>query len=154
MYFLFLSISLSPSPPHCHSNSPYVGQSMCIDIFSVYRSPESRIGDHPRNRLSHFYVLQKWSGQVLSSTSLSFHWVSTLQPPSHRQWRGRVKNSLNQLQHSADGMSHWIGEKRGTSFLYEWCIISLQVWGWSTDVGRLALRSGQPAVIGISSQWS
>lgn len=37
-----------------HSLSPYVGQSMCIDIFSVYGSPESRIGDHPRNRLSHF----------------------------------------------------------------------------------------------------
>lgn len=61
-----LSLSLT------HSLSPYVGQSMCIDIFSVYWSPESRIGDHPRNRLSHFYVLRKWSGQVLSSISLSF----------------------------------------------------------------------------------
>lgn len=61
---LFLTFSLSLSP--------YVGQSMCIDIFSVYWSPESRIGDHPRNRLSHFNILQKWSGQVLSSISLSF----------------------------------------------------------------------------------
>lgn len=56
---------------HSHSLSPYVGQNVCIDIFSVWRSPESRIGDRPRNRLSHFYVLRKWSGQVLSSISLS-----------------------------------------------------------------------------------
>lgn len=54
-----------------HSLSPYVGQNVCIDIFSVYWSPESRIGVRPRNRLSHFYVLRKWSGQVLSSISLS-----------------------------------------------------------------------------------
>lgn len=68
-----LSTSLfSLSFSFSHSLTPYVGRSMCIDIFSVYRSPESRIGDHPRNRLSHFYVLQKWSGQVLSSISLSF----------------------------------------------------------------------------------
>lgn len=61
----FMSISRS------HSLWSYVGQSVCIDIFSVYWSPESRIGDSPRNRLSHFYVLQKWSGQDLSSISLS-----------------------------------------------------------------------------------
>lgn len=45
---------INPVSPFTHSLSPYVGQSMCIDIFSVYGSPESRIGDHPRNRLSHF----------------------------------------------------------------------------------------------------
>ena len=75
MMFLCHALSFSLT----HSFSPYVGQSMSIDIFSVYQSPESRIGDHPRNRLSHFYVLQKWSGQALSSISL-FDWVSTLQP--------------------------------------------------------------------------
>lgn len=53
-----------------HSLSPYVGQSMCIDIFSVYGSPESRIGDHPRNRLSHFNAPWKWSSHVVSSISL------------------------------------------------------------------------------------
>lgn len=58
------------SPSVSPSLSSNVGQSLCIDIFSVYRSPESRIGDHPRNRLSHFYILQKWSGQDLSSISL------------------------------------------------------------------------------------
>lgn len=63
--YSFMSISRS------HSLSPYVGQNVCIDIFSVYWSPESRIGVRPRNRLSHFYVLRKWSGQVLSSISLS-----------------------------------------------------------------------------------
>lgn len=65
-YFFFL-VSCS----HTQLLSLYVGQSLCIDIFSVYRSPESRIGDHPRNRLSHFYILQKWSGQDLFSVSLS-----------------------------------------------------------------------------------
>lgn len=53
-----------------HLLSPYVGQSMCIDIFSVYGSPESRIGDHPRNRLSHFNAPWKWSSHVVSSISL------------------------------------------------------------------------------------
>lgn len=83
--FLFLSISFSFSHLLTHSPSSYVGQSMCIDIFSVYQSPESRIGDHPRNRLSHFYVLQKWSGQVLSSISLSFTGSPPFQPLSRHQ---------------------------------------------------------------------
>lgn len=75
------------SPSVSPSLSSNVGQSLCIDIFSVYRSPESRIGDHPRNRLSHFYILQKWSGQDLSSIFAAFDWVCSRPPHLERLQR-------------------------------------------------------------------
>lgn len=127
----FLSISLSFSL--FLSVFPYVGQCMCIDIFSVYRSPESRIGDHPRNRLSHFYVLKKWSGQVLSSISLSltgsppyslFHTTNDEEPSRTRRASSSVK------------WTEWATnmERRGQLGLYEWS----DVWVYG---GRAKLRS-------------
>lgn len=67
------------------SLSPYVGQSVCIDIFSVYGSPESRIGDHPRNRLSHFNALWKWSSHVVSSISRFIAGSPPFTPPSEEK---------------------------------------------------------------------
>lgn len=130
-YFVFVNLSLFLSL--FLSVFPYVGQCMCIDIFSVYRSPESRIGDHPRNRLSHFYVLKKWSGQVLSSISLSltgsppyslFHTTNDEEPPRTRRASSSVK------------WTEWATnmERRGQLGLYEWS----DVWVYG---GRAKLRS-------------
>lgn len=123
--FLFLSISFSFSHLLTHSPSSYVGQSMCIDIFSVYQSPESRIGDHPRNRLSHFYVLQKWSGQVLSSISLSFTGSPPFQPLSRHQWQGTVKNTLGLLQH----MMEWVTPLGGERFYMSGASLAIRSGG-------------------------
>lgn len=82
------------------SLSPYVGQSMCIDIFSVYGSPESRIGDHPRNRLSHFNALWKWSSHVVSSISLFIAGSPPFTPASEK------KPSRAVIQTQEAGMSH------------------------------------------------
>lgn len=65
IYAHFVSFLSFSSFSHGHTPSIYVGQCMCIDIFSVYRSRGSRIGDLPRNRLSHFYGLQKWSSRAV-----------------------------------------------------------------------------------------
>lgn len=130
-YFVFVNLSLFLSL--FLSVFPYVGQCMCIDIFSVYRSPESRIGDHPRNRLSHFYVLKKWSGQVLSSISLSltgsppyslFHTTNDEEPSRTRRASSSVK------------WTEWATnmERRGQLGLYEWS----DVWVYG---GRAKLRS-------------
>lgn len=108
--FFFVNLSLFLFfPLFFLSVSPYVGQCMCIDIFSVYRSPESRIGDHPRNRLSHFYVLKKWSGQVLSSISLSLTGSPPFKPFSCDQWQRAVKSTPGLLQSKMDRMSRGVG---------------------------------------------